>query len=46
MKMSFGNHIGFASCEDLSNDWHQCYYGFLVAELREEVDIPGVMKIG
>ena len=46
MKMSFGNHIGFKACEDLEGDWHLPLYGFLVAELTEEVDIPGVMKIG
>ncbi len=46
MKMSFGNHIGFKSCAQLGEDWHLPLYGFLVAELAEEVDIPGVMKIG
>ena len=44
MKMSFGNHIGFASCADIS--WHLPMYGFLVAELTEDVEIPGVVKIG
>ena len=46
MKMSFGNHIGFASCEDLNGNWHLPLWGFLVAELTEDVSIPGVMKIG
>ena len=46
MKMSFGNHIGFKSCEDLGGNWHLGLWGFLVAELTEDVDIPGVMKIG
>ncbi len=46
MKMSFGNHIGFASCADLGENWHLPFYGFLVAELTEDVQIPGVMKIG
>ena len=46
MKMSFGNRVGFKSCEDLEGDWHLPLYGFLIAELTEEVDIPGVMKIG
>ena len=44
MKMSFGNHIGFRSCEDTI--WHLPMYGFLVAELTEDVEIPGVQKIG
>ena len=46
MKMSFGNHIGFASCADLKDEWHMGMYGFLVAELTEDVEIPGVMKLG
>ena len=46
MKMSFGNHIGFKSCTDLGNSWHQSFWGFIVAELTEDVVIPGVMKIG
>ena len=46
MKMSFGNHIGFASCADLKENWHLGLWGFLVAELTEDVEIPGVMKIG
>ena len=46
MKMSFGNNIGFASTEDLGENWHLPLWGFLVAELTEEVEIPGVMKIG
>ena len=46
MKMSFGNGIGFASCAALGNNWHLPFWGFLVAELTEDVEIPGVMKIG
>ena len=46
MKMSFGNHIGFASCAELGESWHMGFWGFLVAELTEDVEIPGVMKIG
>ena len=46
MKMSFGNHIGFKSCADLGGNWHLPFWGFLVAELTEDVVIPGVMKIG
>ena len=46
MKMSFGNHIGFASNGAVGDQWHMGLWGFLVAELTEDVDIPGVMKIG
>ena len=46
MKMSFGNNIGFKACEDLGENWHLPLWGFLVAELTEDVEIPGVMKIG
>ena len=46
MKMSFGNNIGFVSSADLKENWHLGMWGFLVAELTEDVEIPGVMKIG
>ena len=46
MKMSFGNHIGFKSSTQLGENWHRPFYGFLVAELTEDVEIPGVKKIG
>ena len=46
MKMSFGNHIGFKACEDQKENWHLGLWGFIVAELAENVDIPGVMKLG
>ena len=47
MKMSFGNNIGFAStCADQGENWHLGLYGFLVAELTEDVEIRGVMKLG
>ena len=46
MKMSFGNHIGFRACEDMGENWHKNFYGFLVAELTEDVVVPGAMKIG
>jgi phosphoribosylformylglycinamidine synthase len=46
MKMAFGNHIGFRSCAQLGENWHLPLYGFIVAELTEDVEIPGVMKIG
>ena len=46
MKMSFGNNIGFISSADLKENWHLGMWGFLVAELTEDVEIPGVMKLG
>ena len=46
MKMSFGNRIGFKSCGSVGDQWHLPFWGFLVAELTEDVEIPGVMKIG
>ena len=46
-KMSFGNRIGFAACKDLGEQWHVAsFWGFIVAELIEEIDVPGAMKIG
>ena len=46
MKMSFGNRIGFRSCTDAGENWHLPLWGFLVAELTEDVELPGVMKLG
>ncbi len=46
MKMSFGNRIGFDSRAELGDNWHVPFWGFIVAELTEDVDIPGVLKIG
>ena len=46
MKMAFGNRIGFKSCGSIGEDWHKNFYGFIVAELTEDVNIPGVLKIG
>ena len=46
MKMSFGNNIGFEACEGVGDNWHLPFWGFLVAELTEEVELPGVLKIG
>ena len=47
MKMSFGNGIGFASSGAIEDQWHQFgFYGFIVAELTEEVECSGVVKIG
>ena len=45
MKMSFGNKIGFKSA--LCDDWHAAaMYGFIVAELSEEVENPYAFKLG
>ena len=47
MKMSFGNNIGFASCGTVDDQWHQNdFWGFIVAELTEDVDIPEALPIG
>ena len=47
MKMSFGNNIGFkASFEAENSLWHLPFYGFLIAELTEEINVPGAIKIG
>ena len=46
MKMSFGNGIGFKACADLGENWHLPLYGFLVAELTEEIEAPGIIRIG
>ncbi len=46
MKMSFGNDIGFRSCGTCKGRWHLPFYGFIVAELSEDVDLPGVLKLG
>ena len=46
MKMSFGNNIGFRAESGVGDNWHLPFWGFLVAELTEDVVLPGVMKIG
>ena len=46
MKMSFGNNIGFEACTDVDENWYLGLWGFLVAELTEDVELPGVMKLG
>ena len=46
MKMSFGNHIGFTASAELGENWHLPLYGFLIAELTEEIDMPGTICIG
>ena len=44
MKMSFGNHIGFASTASLGDGWHKRCTGYIVAELTE--DVACAAKIG
>ncbi|MBE6916628.1 MAG: phosphoribosylformylglycinamidine synthase [Ruminococcaceae bacterium] len=46
MKMSFGNNIGFCASAPVDENWHLGLWGFLVAELTEDVELPGVMKLG
>ncbi len=46
MKMSFGNDIGFSSNGSAKGQWHLPFWGFLLAELTEDVSLPGVMKLG
>ncbi len=46
MKMAFGNRIGFKAGADLGDNWHLPFYGFLVAELTEEIEAPGVIRLG
>ena len=46
MKMSFGNRVGFTSCGTVGDQWHIPFWGFLVAELTEDVEVPGALKIG
>ncbi len=45
MKMSFGNKIGFKSAQ--CDDWHAAgMYGFIVAELSEEIENTYAFKLG
>jgi len=47
MKMAFGNRIGFTACDDLKDQWYMSsHWGFIVAELTEEVQMQGALKIG
>ncbi len=47
MKMSFGNEIGFVSNDAVKGaDWYLPFYGFIVAELTEDVTVRGTLKIG
>ena len=47
MKMSFGNEIGFKAQAKLNPaDWHLPFYGYIVAELSEDVTCRGTLKLG
>ena len=46
MNMSFGNRIGFQAEVDLGADWHLPFYGAIVAELTEDISVPGAVKLG
>ena len=47
MKMSFGNEIGFASNGTVRGaDWYLPFYGYIVAELSEDVALRGTLKLG
>ncbi len=47
MKMSFGNEIGFTATDGIQGaDWYLPFYGFLVAELSEDVKLRGTLKLG
>ena len=47
MKMAFGNEIGFKASAKLNpGDWHLPFYGYIVAELSEDVTLRGTLKLG
>ena len=46
MKMAFGNHIGFKSEAGLGENWHLSFPDFIIAEMAEEVCLPGVLRLG
>ncbi len=47
MKMSFGSRVGFKAAADLGNELYDpALYGFIAAELTEDVSLPGVMLLG
>ena len=47
MKMSFGNEIGFKASAKLNPaDWHLPFYGYIVAEMTEDVTCRGTLKLG
>ena len=47
MKMAFGNEIGFKATAKLNaGDWHLPFYGYIVAEMTEDVTLRGTLKLG
>ena len=47
MKMSFGNRIGFRASGELGAElYNPELYGMIIAELTEEVSLPGVLRLG
>ncbi|MBQ1982167.1 MAG: phosphoribosylformylglycinamidine synthase, partial [Clostridia bacterium] len=47
MKMSFGNSIGFEAVDAVKGaDWYLPFYGFIVAEMTEDIQVRGTMKLG
>ncbi len=47
MKMSFGNEIGFTTMGTVKGaDWYLPFYGYIVAELTEDVTCRGTLKLG
>ncbi|MBQ9781252.1 MAG: phosphoribosylformylglycinamidine synthase [Clostridia bacterium] len=47
MKMAFGNEIGFKATAKLNaGDWYLPFYGYIVAELTEDVKCRGTLKLG
>ena len=47
MKMAFGNEIGFKATAKLNaGDWHLPFYGYIVAEMTEDVKRRGTLKLG
>ena len=47
MKMSFGNGIGFEAVDAVKGaDWYLPFYGFIVAEMTEDIQVRGTMKLG
>ena len=47
MKMSFGSRVGFRAAADLGDElYNPALYGFIAAELTEEISLPGVLLLG
>ncbi|MCI9579238.1 MAG: phosphoribosylformylglycinamidine synthase [Oscillibacter sp.] len=46
MNMSFGSRIGFTAAPAVPHRWYGPNRGTIVAELTEDVDLPGAKRIG